>query len=105
MGANPYEVLKIQFSPSIIDRKDWVKYLVLVKWHAERLGKTLQRKPDAAFRKFVEAQVQAHLAGKKVPASIETAVMNLADDYLSGRESTLRTGDYIALQNEFRAGR
>ena len=105
MGANPYQVLKIQFSPSIIDRKDTVKYLVLVNWHAERLGQIIKRTPDAAFRKFVEAQVQAHLAGKKVPGSIQAAVMNLADDYLSGRESTLRAGDYISLQTQFRAGR
>lgn len=105
MGTNPYKVLKIQFSDSVIDRKDWVKYLVLVNWHAEQQGRNIQRKPDAAFRKFVETQVRAHLGGKKVAPSIETAVVNLADDYLSGRESTLRAGDYIALQNAFRADR
>jgi hypothetical protein len=37
--------------------------------------------------------------GKMPPPEIETAIMNAADDYLEGRDITLRAGDYIALQS------
>jgi len=32
----------------VLDRKDWVKYLVLVNWHAEQLGRSIRRKLEAA---------------------------------------------------------
>jgi len=98
-----FDVMKIRFAKSVIDRKDWVKYLVLVNWHAEKLGDVIERAPDAAFSKFLESQVQAYLGGKKVAAAIEPAVMNIADDYLAGREVTVRAGDYVSLQTQFRA--
>ena len=98
-----FDVLKIRFVRPVIDRKDWVKYLVLVNWHAGRLGDIINKPPDAAFNRFLESQVQAYLGGKKVTAAIEPAIMNIADDYLAGREVTVRAGDYVALQTQFRA--
>ena len=100
-----FNVLKVQIAKSIIDRKDWVKYLVLVNWHAEKLGNVIEKIPDAAFNKFLETQVKTYLGGKQPPAAIQSAVMNIADDYLAGREFTVKAGDYIALQNNFRSAK
>ncbi len=98
------EFVKVQIPKSIIDRKDWVRYLTLVNWHAKQLGDIVERVPDAAFTKFVEAQVQNYLKGTAAPTAIQSAVMNIADDFISGRDVVLKAGDYIALQNQFKAG-
>ena len=58
--------------------------------------------PSAAFNKFVETHVQAYLDGKAPPAAIQSAVMNIADDYVAGKDIAVKAGDYIALQNQFR---
>jgi hypothetical protein len=36
------------------------------------------------------------------PTEIAPAIINLVDDYKAGRDMTLRTGDYISLQNYLR---
>jgi hypothetical protein len=41
--------------------------------------------------------------GKAPPNAIETPVLIAADDYLAGRDITLRAGDYIAVQSFVRA--
>lgn len=97
--------LRVRIKPSIIDRKDWVKYLVLVNWHADKLKNVLSAPADAKFTKFVDSQVQAYLDGTAPPKSIQTAVMNIADDIAAGRSTTLRAGDYVALQTEFQKQR
>lgn len=97
--------LKVRVLPEIIFRKNWLKYLVLAKWHAEKLQDVLSAPADAKFAKFVDTQVQAYLGGTAPPKSIQTAVMNVADDVAAGRSSTLRAGDYIALQTEFQKQR
>ena len=66
------------------------------------LGDIIKRMPSAAFNKFVETHVQAYLDGKAPPAAIQSAVMNIADDYVAGKDIAVKAGDYIALQNQFR---
>lgn len=87
----------------LIDRRDWVKYLVLVNWHQKELAEFLEKPPDTAFEKFLETQLESYLGGKDVPAAIRGAVMNVADEILANGSMTLRAGDYIALQTHFRA--
>src|SRR5581483_3460026 len=99
-----YDFSKVFIQKSIIDRKDWVKYLILVNWHSKQLENILTRTPDEAFATFVDNHVKAYLEGKAPPAAIQTAVLNIADDYASGREVTLKAGDYIALQTMFMQG-
>jgi len=36
------------------------------------------------------------------PEEIAGPILNLADDFMNGREMTLKTGDYIALHNFMR---
>lgn len=98
-------ILKVQISKAIIDRKDWIKYLVIPDWHARQLGNIIERIPSAAFSKFVETHVQAYLQGKAPPAAIQSAVMNIADDYVTGKGIAVKAGDYVALQNQFRRRR
>ena len=40
--------------------------------------------------------------GVTPPEDIASAIMNIADDLMSGRDITLRAGDYIAIQNHVR---
>jgi len=97
------ELIKVQIWKDFIDRRDWIKYLVMPTWHSKDFGNVIDVVPDATFTKFLEQHVQAYLEGKKPPAAIESAVMNIADDYASGREITVRAGDYIALQSHYRS--
>jgi hypothetical protein len=105
MPAKLYEAIKVRIAPTFIDRRDWVKYLVLVNWHGRELGDILTRAPDAAFTKFVEKEVQSYLKGNKPAPEIQTPIMNIADDFLAGGEFVLKAGDYIALQENYRAKR
>ena len=86
----------------IIDRRDIIKYLVLVNWHLKEHAGILEKLPNEAFDKFVAEQLNNYLVGKQPPAAIASAVMNIADQHLSGGEVTLRAGDYIAFMNEYR---
>lgn len=96
-----YKFNKVFIQKSVIDRKDWVKYLVVVDWNARDFENILTRTPDEAFGAFVDNHVKAYLDGKAPPAAIQSAVLNIVDDYASGREVVLKTGDYIALQTMF----
>lgn len=95
----------VNISQSILGKKDWVKYLVLVDWHAKELAEQLKHPVEAGFEKFLTEQLDSYLAGKQPPADISTAILNIADQHLSGTDITLRTGDYIALQKHFRAAK
>jgi hypothetical protein len=86
-----------------IPKKDWVKYLVLIDWHYDKLGDILKIQPSEKFNEFVMISLQGYMDGSKLPsAAILPAIMNLAEDNLAGRDMTIRAGDYISLQKEFR---
>jgi len=93
--------IKVVIPKQIFDRKDWVKYLIVVEWQRQVIDKTVfEAVTSAKFNDFVHKHVDAYVTDKKMPpAEIEGAILNIADDILSGREPTLRTGDYLALQN------
>ena len=60
-------------------------------------------KPDASFNKAVTSYVKEYVEkGKMPPEAIAPAIMNLADDFASGREMNIRAGDYISIQNYLR---
>jgi hypothetical protein len=84
----------------VLDRRGWVYYLILNENAAQRWGEVLEARPDERFFQVVSDHVKAYVEeGKMPPPEIETAIMNAADDYLEGRDITLRAGDYIALQS------
>lgn len=90
---------------TILDRRIWVYYLVILDKFAEKLGPQLQVRPDERFYEVFSKHVEAYLNGKAPPKAIESAVLNAADDYLAGRDISLRAGDYIAVQSFARAGK
>lgn len=91
---------------SILDRRIWVYYLIIVEQAAQKFGELLQARPDERFYETFSKHVQAYVKeGKAPPKAIETPVLNAADDYMAGRDITLRAGDYIAVQNYIRGGR
>jgi len=89
---------------SILDRRIWVYYLIIVDKLAHQFDQALQARPDERFYETFSKHVEAYVKeGKAPPKAIETPVLNAADDYLAGRDITLRAGDYIAVQNFVRA--
>jgi hypothetical protein len=42
--------------------------------------------------------------GTKPAAPVATAIVNIAEDIVAGRQPTMRAGDYIALQTAYKAG-
>jgi hypothetical protein len=93
-------ISKIKFEKYIIDKRDWVKYRVYPDWHARVMDDSiLKTNPGAEFNKLVDTHVNAYLFNKVMPpAQIATAIMNIADDHMNGREIIIKSGDYFALQ-------
>jgi hypothetical protein len=95
---------KFSIQKSIAERQNWVKYLVAPDWQHIHWELIVTGDPGKEFKAVVDVHVNAYLFDKKEPpAEIATAVMNIADDVLSGREIILKTGDYLAIQNFIRA--
>lgn len=88
---------------SILDRRIWVYYLIVLDRLADRFRDVIEARPEARFFQELNKHVQAFVhEGKQPPDQIASAVMNVADDVLAGRDVQLKAGDYIALQNFFR---
>lgn len=91
---------------SILDRRIWVYYLVILDKIAPQFGDVLEARPDERFYETFSKHVEAYVKeGEAPPKAIEGAVLNAADDYLAGRDITLRAGDYIAVQNYIRGAK
>lgn len=91
----------------IIDRRDWVKYLVIPYWHTKVISENIiEADPGREFNEFIEKQMISYINEKREPpAEIASAIMNLADDYLAGREMTIKAGDYLSIQKYIRGGK
>jgi hypothetical protein len=77
-----------------------VMYLIIVDALVARHREALMAQPTDKFQSMLHNEVMAHvLDGKEPPEQIRTAVMNVADDMMAGRDITLRAGDYIALMD------
>jgi len=62
--------------------------------------------PEGEFSDMVTKYLQDYLLKDKMPpAEIAPAILNLVDDQLAGRELTIRSGDYISLQNYLKANK
>jgi hypothetical protein len=93
--------IKVSLAKELIGRKYWVMYLVVNDIHNQLLARTkFAATASAQFNVFISEHVNAYLTGGKMPPTeIEGPILNIADDLLSEREPTLKTGDYITLQN------
>lgn len=82
----------------------WRKVAYLIIGPGGPFADIAKVRPDERFNKFVTEQVRAYVEKGELPhKDIAPAVLNLADDFLAGREMTMRAGDYIALQTHLRA--
>lgn len=84
---------------TVLDRRIWVYYLVLLERATEHLGDRIQVQPDERFFKVLGQHVEHYLETGEAPEAIQSVVMNVADDYMAGREIVLRAGDYVTMQN------
>lgn len=90
----------------MIFRDERVMYLVIIDRMLEHYRDVLLARPTEKFQAMVQSEVMKYVIdGKEPAAEIQTAVMNIADDMMAGREVNLRAGDYIALMNHARAGK
>lgn len=71
-----------------------------------RLSELIEIRPDAKFDKAVGGFLRGVLEeGKMPPAEIAPAILNMAEDFVNGREMVIKTGDYIAIQGFLRQGK
>lgn len=83
----------------VIDKRWWVAYLIVNDLLRKELVELVQAAPDERFNKLVAEHLDAYLEkGTMPPGEIAPAILNIADDLMAGRQPTLRTGDYIAMQ-------
>ena len=86
----------------VFERWILVAYLI-VNWRMKNLRNSAQVRPDKVFFGVVAKHLASYIQhGKMPPEDIAAPILNLADDYMSGRKMTLRAGDYIAIQNHIR---
>ena len=80
----------------------WVVAYKVIPWMERDLSQLAvvnQTKFETVVKKYLKDFV---VKQKQPPADIATAIMNMADDVLDGRQVTIRAGDYQALQNHVR---
>lgn len=95
-----YTRLIYQIMDKIWWRKILVMYLYPPPFDMRRMQDILTKGLDPAFGKVVTQHLKAYMtAGVAPPAAIESTIMNFADDMVAGRPVSVRTGDYIAVQN------
>jgi len=103
MGNNRYRVFSV--ADWILERWWRVAYLIIGPdgFLKQEWRKLIDIRPNARFEKLVADHLQAYIKeGVMPPDDIAPAILNLADDFMAGREITMRAGDYIALQNHLR---
>ncbi len=85
----------------IWDRITLVAYLII---NGDTVAaKAIQIAPNEKFFKVIAEHVDAYIKdGKMPPEPIATAILNFADDLMANGKMTIRTGDYIAIQNHIR---
>lgn len=77
-----------------------VMYLVIIDKLLAKRAELLKVRPSEKFFDMVREQVVAHVTeGVEPPKEIASAIMNIADDMMAGREVSIKAGDYIALMN------
>ena len=81
-------------------------------FYAMHLAKYLKLRADGDFLVILDPVTLRYEIGsgylyqsfeeKMPPADIAPAILNMADDYIAGREVAIRAGDYISIQNHIR---
>ncbi len=86
--------VRLKFDPGV------VMYLVIIDRMIAVHKDVMMVRPTEKFQDMVYKEVMNHvIGGQEPPEQIRTAILNLADDMMAGRDVTMRAGDYIALMN------
>lgn len=100
--------------PFIVKRADWhinlaeyiknlkqrIMYLVVPDINIKQLKEALAVRPTEKFQRVVSEMTANYInKGIQPPESIAPAIYNIADDILSGRQVSIKAGDYIMIQN------
>ena len=73
-------------------------YLVVIDQMLLNYAEIFKARTTERFESIVQELVMDHVAyGKEPPDEVFTAVVNIADDMMAGRDVTIRSGDYISL--------
>jgi hypothetical protein len=81
----------------------WHKYAYLIVIDKIDIGEIVNVPATEEFNSMISQHVKAYVEnGKMPPKDIAPAILNLADDFIAGREVTVRAGDYISLQTHFK---
>ena len=90
----------------MVSVSDWLLRRKLIFYYLivnEKLGRALEINPSEQFESFTARHMRAYIHdGTMPPAEIATAILNMADDFMAGRQVTIRSGDYLAIQNYLR---
>lgn len=77
-----------------------VMYLILPDKFVKDYADLLKLRPTEKFFDVVHELVMDYVIEGKMPSGeVSTAIMNIADDVMAGRDATMRAGDYITLMN------
>ena len=77
-----------------------VMYLVLIEKMIENFADLVRVKPTENFFEMVREHVIDHASGGRMPPEqIAPAILNIADDLMSGRDVILRAGLVVSVIN------
>jgi len=83
-----------------------IMYLVIVDKMLKKWANVMKVRPTDKFFDMVHGHVVDHaVRGVEPPKQIAAAILNIADDMMSGRDVVLRAGDYISLMDYARKTR
>jgi len=86
--------VKINFDPGR------VMYLIIIDKYIVNHRDLVRIKPNEKFFDMVKEHVFSFIVdGKEPPEEIASAILNVSDDVMAGREVVIRAGDYISLTN------
>ena len=86
--------VNLKYDPSIR------MYLIVKDFLFKKYGELFKARVTERFTEMVHAEVMKYAVdGVEPPASIQSAIMNIADDMMSNRDAVIRAGDYISLMS------
>ena len=86
----------------LLERWILVAYLI-INWRLEHLREYLEVRPSREFYAVTAKYLNAYVNHDEMPPDdVAPAILNMADDFLAGRDLNMRAGDYIAIQNHLR---
>lgn len=75
-------------------------YLIVKDFMLKKYNDIIKARTTNKFNNMVREEVMNYVIDAvEPPPQIHTAIMNIADDMMAGRDIVMRSGDYIALMS------